>query len=400
MSKVIVHIDLNAFFVRAEEIKDPSLEGKAVAIGKEGRAGIVSTCSYRAREFGVHSGMPMFQAKQLCPNLIVIPSDFRFYRALSHTFIAFVRNYTKKVEIASVDECFADFTDVIKGVKDVEGFFKQFQLDLFQKTKLKCSIGVSTTKFLAKMGSDYRKPMGLTIIRKRDIKKILYPLSLDKLFGVGKRTLPKLRQMGIDTIGDLAERIVKDDKNIMAVLGKFYFTMKDWLNGKGSDEVITEAFDPKSIGHSTTLSHDTDDFNEIKQIYEELCKEVAYQVKKEKKMGFTVQINIKEADFIETNFANHTKSITLDRPIAEASLIYKYAISLYEKSFLGLNVRLVGVTLQNLVNKKDIIVQMNLFSQDEENEDTTKTIIDKINKDLDKPLLMRASDMKKEEDDK
>ena len=393
MSKVIVHIDLNAFFVRAEEIKEPSLEGKPVAIGREGRAGIVSTCSYKAREFGVHSGMPMFQAKQLCPDLIVLPSDFRFYHTLSHIFMAFVRNYTKKIEIASVDECFADFTDTIRGVEDVEGFFRKMQKDLFDKTKLKCSIGVAPTKFLAKMGSDYKKPMGLTIIRKRDIKKILYPLSLDKLYGVGKKTLPKLQALGLRTIGQLADKLNSEDKEVMDVMGKFSYTMRDWLNGKGSDEVITDTWDPKSIGHSTTLSHDSDDFNEIKVVYEELCREVAYQVKKEKKMGFTVQINIKEA-----NFVNHNKSVTLDRPIDSAELIYKYAVNLYEKNFLGYNVRLVGVTLQNLIAKKDVIVQMSLFNQEEIQEDETNVLIKQINKKLDKPVVMRASDIKKDED--
>lgn len=393
MSKVIVHIDLNAFFVRAEEIKEPSLEGKPVAIGHEGRAGIVSTCSYKAREFGVHSGMPMFQAKQLCPNLIVLPSDFRFYRTLSHIFMAFVRNYTKIIEIASIDECFADFTDALKGVKDIEGYFRNLQNDLYKKTKLKCSIGVAHTKFLAKMGSDYQKPMGLTIIRNKEIKTILYPLSLDKLFGVGKKTLPRLQALGIKTIGQLADKLNNDDKDVMKVMGTFFYTMKDWLNGKGSDEVITEAWDPKSIGHSTTLSHDTDDFNEIKPIYEQLCREVAHQVKKEKKMGFTVQINIKEA-----NFVNHNKSVTLDRPIDSAELIYKYAINLYEKNFLGYNVRLIGVTLQNLISKKDVIVQMNLFNQEEIQEDQTNVVIKNINRKLDKPLLMRASDLKKDDE--
>lgn len=392
MSKVIVHIDLNAFFVRAEEIRDPSLEGKPVAIGKEGRAGIVSTCSYKAREYGVHSGMPMFQAKQLCPNIIILPSDFRFYRTLSHIFMAFVRNYTKVIEIASIDECYADFTEAIKGINDVEGYFRKLQTDLYNKTKLKCSIGVAPTKFLAKMGSDYQKPMGLTIIRKRDIKKILYPLSLDKLFGVGKKTLPKLQAIGLKTIGQLAEKMDEDNKDVMEIMGKFYFTMKEWLNGKGSDEVITEAWDPKSLGHSTTLPHDSDDFNEIKAIYERLCKDVAREVKKEKKMGFTVQINIKEA-----NFVNHNKSVTLDRPIDSWELIYKYAINLYEKNFLSYNVRLIGVTLQNLVSKKDVIVQMNLFNLEEEQVDETNVVIDKINKKFEKPILMRASDMKKDE---
>ena len=390
MSKVIVHIDLNAFFVRAEEIKDPTLEGKPVAIGKEGRAGIVSTCSYEARKYGVHSGMPVFQAKQLCPQIILLPGDYRFYRTLSHMFRRFVRNYTKVVEIASIDECFADFTNVLKNVSDVESFFRQLQLDLYKQTKLKCSIGVAPTKFLAKMGSDYQKPMGLTIIRKKDIKKILYPLSLDKLFGVGKKTLPRLQALGIKTIGELAERMDNEDKDVMLVLGKFYYTLQDWLHGRGSDDVQVEYDDPKSLGHSTTLKHDTDDFNEIKPIYEELCQEVAYEVKREKMMGYTVNINIKEA-----NFVNHNKSITLDRPINDAKLIYKYAIALYEKNFLGINVRLVGVTLQNLVSNKEVAVQMNLFSSEEE-EDKTKLLINDINRGFDKPIVMRASEVKKE----
>ena len=127
MVKVIVHIDLNAFFVRAEEIKNPDLEGKAVAIGHNGRAGIVSTCSYKAREFGVRSGMPMNQAVKLCPHLLIIPGDYPFYAALSYEFKSFVKQYTKLVEEASVDEVYADFTSVLKGVKDAEKFFKDFQ---------------------------------------------------------------------------------------------------------------------------------------------------------------------------------------------------------------------------------------------------------------------------------
>ena len=127
MSKIIVHIDLNDFFVRCEEIRDPSLEGKCVAIGHEGRAGIVSTCSYAARKYGVHSGQAMFQAKQCCPILIVKGGDWGYYSMMSKMFINFVRKYTNIVEQASVDECFADFTLTLKGNKDPQGFFREFQ---------------------------------------------------------------------------------------------------------------------------------------------------------------------------------------------------------------------------------------------------------------------------------
>ena len=131
MAKVIVHIDLNAFFVRAEEIRNPSIEGKAVAIGHLGRGGIVSTCSYEARKFGVRSGMPMNKAVDLCPHLLILPPDYRFYVTLSHEFKNYIRSITKKVESASVDELFADFTDVVKGKKNIEAYFRSIQNTLW-----------------------------------------------------------------------------------------------------------------------------------------------------------------------------------------------------------------------------------------------------------------------------
>ena len=251
--KVIVHIDLNAFFARCEEIKNPSLEGKPIAVGHEGRGGIVSTCSYAARKYGVSSAMPMFKAKQLCPKLIICPVDFHFYNMMSNTFFNFIKRYTKLVEAASVDECFADFTETLKKEPDPIVFFRKLQLDLYKETGLKCSIGVSTTKFLAKMASDYKKPMGLTIIHKKEISKYLFPLNVGSMFGIGKKTAPRLKAIGINTIGDLYEKMKNNDPEVVKMLGKSFQTLKDWLEGKGSDEIEMEKWDPKSIGNSTTL---------------------------------------------------------------------------------------------------------------------------------------------------
>lgn len=393
MSKVIVHIDLNAFFVRAEEIKDSALEGLPVAIGHDGRGGIVSTCSYKARAYGVRSGMPMFQAKELCKNLIILPGDYRFYGALSHEFFKFVSSYTKIIEKASIDECYADFTTAIKGIKDVEKFFRDFQKQLFLKTKLKCSIGVAPTKFLAKMASDYHKPNGLTIIRRRDIKAILYPLSIDKMFGVGKKTFSRLNKLGIKTIGDLSIAIEKEDQNIKACLGKFFDTAKNWLNGYGDDVVNTEEWNPKSIGNSTTLKHDTNNFDEIKVTFEWLCKEVAERSYKEGKMGSTIQIVVKEANY---PFISHNKSITLDNPTNKWKDIFNKAIDLYENNFLSLTVRLLGVTLQKLTNIEETNIQMTLFEyQKHEEENETRLLISEFNRQLKESLLKRASEVKR-----
>ena len=389
MAKVIVHIDLNAFFARCEEIRDPSLENKPVAIGHDGRGGIVSTCSYKAREYGVSSAMPMFKAKELCPNLIIKPVDFRYYGALSDQFKNFIRRYTKKVEEASIDECFADFTDVVRGQKDVPGFFRKLQNDLYKETKLKCSIGVATTKFLAKMGSDYKKPMGLTIIRKKDIPDILYPLKIESMFGIGKKTSPKLRKMGINTIGDLAKRCEKDDRELMNELGKYYYVIKDWISGKGSDEIIVEPEDPKSIGNSTTLMEDTMNHELIASTFKWLSKEVSERAIRENKLGSTIQIVVKESDF-----KVHNKSITFDNPTNDADVIFNIAMNLYDKNFSNMMIRLVGVILQNLINTKDIAIQMSLFDYEKhEEQSSTKLLINELNRKMKKKVLIRASEV-------
>ena len=391
--KVIVHIDLNAFFARCEEIKDPSLEGKPVAIGNDGRGGIVSTCSYEARKYGVSSAMPMFKAKQLCRNLIILPCDYHFYSVMSKTFFNFVKRYTNIIEMASIDELFADFTIPLKKEKDAVLFFKQLQADLYKETGLKCSIGVSTTKFLAKMASDYQKPMGLTIIHKRDISKILFPLKIESMFGVGKKTAPRLKSIGILTIGDLYQRIASEDENTKEILGKSFYVLKEWLEGKGSNEVETEREDPKSIGNSTTLPFDTDNPSQIKEHLLEIAKKVSYRAKKEEKLGHTIQIVIKD-----TSFKSFNKSMTLESATNETDTIYECACHLYECNFQQITVRLVGITLQNLIDSKEMAVQMSLFDfQKHEEENATKLLINELNRSLKKPLLKRASEVEKKD---
>lgn len=392
MVKVIVHIDLNAFFVRAEEIKNPELIGKAVAIGHNGRAGIVSTCSYKAREFGVRSGMPMNQAVKLCPHLLIIPGDYRFYAAMSYEFKSFVKRYTKIVEEASVDEVYADFTNALKGVKNVEQYFIDFQNLLYETTGLKCSIGVAPTKFLAKMGSDYKKPMGITIIRRKDISKILYPLDISDMFGVGKKTAPRLKSIGIKTIGDLKKKLDEEDPTTINIVGKFAYELKEWLNGYGDDKVITQFDDPKSIGNSTTLKEDTSNFEIIKSTFDWLTQEVSYRAKKDNLLGTTIQIMAKD-----TSYKAHNKSITFDTPTNNQKDILNIALKLYEKNYLNMVVRAVGVTLQNLVSQKDLAIQMTFFDYEKhEDENRTRLIINDINRKLSGTKLIRASELEKD----
>ena len=261
MSKIIMHIDLNAFFATAETIKNPELIGKPLIVAGTSRRGIVSTASYEARKYGIHSAMPTYQARRLCPDVIICPGDYELYSRLSHEFFSYIKTYTGLVEVASVDECYCDMTECMKDVEDPLAYLKNLQNSLYEKTKLKCSIGLAPTKFLAKMASDMKKPMGITIIRRKDVKRILWPIKIQDMYGVGKKTYPRLQRLGIYTIGDLAK---DESKEVKKVLGKMYDGLKLWANGYGSDEVDTEPFDPKSVGHSSTFLFDTNDYDEIK----------------------------------------------------------------------------------------------------------------------------------------
>lgn len=393
MSKIILHIDLNTFFVRCEEILNPSLIGKPVIIGHQGRGGIVSTCSYEARKYGVSSGMPVFKALELCKDAILIEHGFEFYHQKSREFFEFISRYSPLVEKASVDECYVDMTSQLSNVKDVKKYLLDMQQKLFEETQLKCSIGVAPTKFLAKMASDMKKPMGLVIIRRKDARKMLSPLPIKDFYGIGKKTAPRLEQNGIKTIGDLINLIDNDEDRAKAILGSFYFVIKDWINGYGDDKINTEPFDPKSIGCSTTFLHDTNDMDEIKDYLKTVSKEVSTRAKEANKVGYGIQIVIKD-----TNFKSINRSKRLNSPTNELSTIYNEASTLLEKNLQGRVARLVGLTLQNLIDPLDESEQISIFDDFNESEDEkeTKMIISMINKKMNKKVLVTASESLRE----
>lgn len=392
MSRIIMHIDLNCFYARAQVIKEPELEGKPLIIAGSTRRGIVSTASYEARKFGINSAMPTYMALKLCPNVIVRDCDFNLYHDLSTKFFNYVRKYTDIIEIASIDECYADMTECMKNCKDPELFLKELQNHLFDETKLMCSIGLAPTKFLAKMASDIKKPMGITIIRKKDIKKILWPLPIKDMFGIGKKTYPRLEKLGVKTIGDLAKN---DTIEVKKTLGKSYYVLKEWIEGKGSDEVITEHQDPKSIGNSTTFLFDTDDYEEIRNMIYEKAVDVSKRAQKEKKIGSTISLMIKDSEF-----RTFSRSETIKMPTNNIEDIYNVAIKLYDDNFNGKVIRLVGVTLSNLSNIKDFYVQMSFFDIKQHREKcATKLLINELNNKYKKNVFIKASELEGNKDE-
>lgn len=398
MAKVILHIDLNYFFVRCEEIKNPSLIGKPVAIGHVGRGGIVSTCSYKAREYGVRSGMPVFKALELCENLILLNGDYPYYHQKSTEFFNFLKQFSTIIEPVSIDECYIDITSQIKNNINPIEYIKNIQTKLFESTSLMCSIGVAKTKFLAKMGSDIKKPMGITIIRNKDIPNILYPLKIEDFFGIGKKTSPRLREIGINTIGDLAKRINNDeiDEQLFNILGKFYYGIKDWINGQGDDVVSTEQFDPKSISHSHTLEKDTNDIDTIYEAIKIASKEVSKHAKSVNKIGLTVQLILKD-----NNFKSYVRSSKMKFNSNDFNDIYSQALSIFDNNFLKEGdtlFRLVGVGLQNLEDEKDNSQQMSIFDNfDDINEKyATKLLVHQLNRKMNKGIFTTAGEILKE----
>ena len=391
MAKIIVHIDLNAFFATCEELKDPSLAKLPLIIGHSGRSGIVSTANYKAREYGIHSGQPTFQAQKLCPNVKIVEPDYRYYQVMSTSFFCLIKQYCRLVEEASIDECYCDFTEVLKGNKDPLGYLRALQKKVKAELGLSCSMGVAPTKWLAKMASDMKKPMGLTTIRRKDIPSIIYPLPIESFWGIGKKTAPILRQKGIATIGDLQKAFKEQNQDVINVLGKFASTVEEWLSGKGSDRIHLEQEDPKSIGNSHTLFFDCDALIEIESDLRRLAKEVSERAKAAHKKGYGVTLTVKD-----TAFHLHSKAKMLERSTNDEEIIFRTAVDLYTAYYEGkFLIRLIGITLTRLVDPAMETVQMSLWDYDEYAEqDQTKLLIADINRKMGEDVLMRGREAK------
>ena len=383
-----MHIDLNQFFAAATRLLEPDLNGKPLIIEGDTRRGIVSTASYEARKYGIKSAMPTYMAKKLCPKVIIREGNYKWYQQKSNEFFSYIKDhYSTHIEIASIDECYVDMTELMKDIKDPYLYLKNLQEDVYNNTHLEASIGLGPTKFLAKMGSDYKKPMGITIIRKKDIKNILYPLPIEDFYGIGKKTYPKLKELGINTIGDFA---LNDSYEVKKIMGKFYLIAKSWINGEGDDHVDENPFDPKSISSTNTFLFDTNDYEEISKMLENKAKEVSLDAKKNNKVGKTITLILKDS-----SFKSITRSITIDKPTNSFIDIYTNVMTLFDKYFNNQLIRLAGVGLSQLIDKEEFYVQMNLFNLEQnQKECSTQLLINKLNRKANKELFYPASKIK------
>ncbi|MGG2977977.1 DNA polymerase IV [Bacillus licheniformis] len=361
--RVIFHIDMNSFYASVEMAYDPSLKGRPLAIAgnaKE-RKGIVVTCSYEARARGVKPPMPLWEAKRLCPELIVKPPNFDRYRSSSREMFQVLREYTDLVEPVSIDEGYMDLTDTPYRNRACETA-KEIQERLQKELLLPSSIGIAPNKFLAKMASDMKKPLGITILRKREVPRILWPMDISEMYGVGRKTAEKLKTLEIEKIGDLA---AADEYALKRLLGINGPRLKKRANGIDTGEVNPDRiYEFKSVGNSSTLPHDSTDEKELFGLIDKLSISVSDRLKRKEVMAAKVFIMIRFADW-----TNITRSKTLLNPTDSKDEIAKESKALFRQHWHGSPVRLLGVTGTDLVNRKEAVKQLDLFSFHEDAKD-------------------------------
>ena len=356
MERVIFLVDMNAFYVSCEMARNPALKGKPAAVAGEPkhRSGIILAANYEARKFGVKTTMVLHEVKKLCPNIVFIPPDRKLYETNSKAVMDILYRYTPIVEQNSIDEAWMDLTGSLKLFGEPMNIAKQIMSDIQNELDLWCSIGIAENKFLAKMASEMKKPLGITELWRKDIQQKLWPLPIRSLYGVGNQTEAKLLALGIEKIGDLASY---DRRFLVKKFGKYGDEIYRLANGI-DDSIVSENSHgkSKSIGRSTTLPKDITDIEEACKVIMYLAEEVGAEVRSSGERCRTIQISIKYGDF---------KSITRQITVAPTYLtkdIYNNGISLLKKNWDTTRpVRLLGISVSEFESDREE-EQLSLFS--------------------------------------
>lgn len=358
--RVIFHIDMNCFYAAVEVAYDQKLKGKPLAIAgnPEERKGIIVTSSYEAREKGVKTTMPLWQARRLCSNLIVMRPNFDRYRTASSEMFKMLADITPLVQPVSIDEGYLDITNCEHLGNPIE-IAQNLQSKILKELDLPCSIGIAPNKFLAKMASDMKKPLGITVLRKRDLSHKLWPLPIEEMHGVGEKTADKLRAIEVTTIGKLAHADVYQLKHVLGINGE---RLKNRANGIDLRAVDPEAINEfKSIGSSQTLPEDTTNEAEIRKLMHLLTDNVERRLKRKQAAGRNVQIMIRYHDH-----RTITRSKKLPSYIEDKADIFDVANELFQKHWNLEPIRLLGITVQDVEEKQNIAKQLDLFTYEKE----------------------------------
>ena len=347
--RIVIHVDMDHFYSAVEEREHPEYRGKPVIVGadpKEGTGrGVVSTCNYEARKFGIRSGMPISRAWKRCPDAVYVQPDFKLYGTVSSRIMAVLRKYADKFEQWEFDEAFLDISSKARDFKKAKGIAQAIKQEILDKEELTCSVGVGPNKLVAKIASDFEKPDGLTVVEEEVAQDFLAPLPVRKLLWVGKKTERRLNEIGIRTIGNLAAHDVSALTEKFGVLGAQYHLM-----ARGIDESeVKEREEVKSVGREVTFEEDTSDLDLILRTLDELSETVHKEVVRLKMLFRTVTVKVRFE-----NFETHTHGKTLPFPTNRLQDIQKTARELIEEYLhQGRMIRLIGVRVSNFVSHKE-----------------------------------------------
>ena len=334
----IVHIDMDAFFASVEQLDNPALRGKPIAVGGGSERGVVAAASYEARKYGVRSAMSGRQAKKLCPELIFVSSNGSRYREVSEQIREVFHEYTDLVEPLSLDEAYLDVTQNKKGMISATQIAEEIRQKIEHKTKLTASAGISINKFLAKVASDYNKPNGQKTIPPEEVLDFMEALDVRKFHGIGKVTADKMYRQGIYTGADLKALTLEDLTSRFGKSGQYYHNV---VRGIHTSEVKPVRI-AKSVGAERTFTKNLSSEIYMEERLEDIVKALQKRMGKKKVAGKTVTLKIKYSDFVI-----QTRSKTLPFYISDASLILEEAKKLLYQEKLQDSVRLLGISLSN-----------------------------------------------------
>ncbi|HPL63498.1 MAG TPA: DNA polymerase IV [Syntrophales bacterium] len=338
--RTILHLDMDAFFAAVEQKRRPELAGKPVVIGGDGdpaRRGVVSTASYEARRFGIHSAMPLRKAWKLCPEAVFLPVDYPEYARISAIMKCALGEFGLPMEDVGIDEAFLDLSAAREDPARLAGEIKR---KVFAGTGLTCSIGIGPNKLIAKIASDMQKPDGLTVLREEDVPLRVHVLPVRKLLGVGPKTEQALAALGIRTIGELA---AADPEFLVSRFGSSFGTYLHKASLGIDDSPIITHWEPKSVSRETTFQTDLGKWQDIARSLAELAREVSADLRRSGYLARNVGVKVRFSDF-ETV----TRASTLEKPVCSEEEIRKGAFACLKRIDLAKRVRLIGVRAAKL----------------------------------------------------